>query len=79
MIVTLVLLGQVLEMRARHRTGAALRALLDLAPKEALRVADDGSETPVPLAQCTDLRVRPGSPCGGRRVLEAGWRWTSPW
>ena len=63
MIVTLVLLGQVLEMRARHRTGAALRALLDLAPKEALRVADDGSETPVPLAQVhagDRLRVRPG-------------------
>jgi Cu+-exporting ATPase len=63
MIVTLVLLGQVLELRARHRTGAALRALLDLAPKSALRLADDGSEDSVPLAQVQSgdrLRVRPG-------------------
>jgi Cu+-exporting ATPase len=63
MIVTLVLLGQVLELRARHRTGAALRALLDLAPKTALRVADDGNEDSVPLAQVQvgdRLRVRPG-------------------
>ena len=63
MIVTLVLLGQVLELRARHRTGAALRALLDLAPKSALRLADDGNEDPVPLAQVQvgdRLRVRPG-------------------
>ncbi len=62
-IVTLVLLGQVLELRARHRTGAALRALLDLAPREALRVADDGTESTVPLARVhagDRLRVRPG-------------------
>jgi Cu+-exporting ATPase len=63
MIVTLVLFGQVLELRARHRTGAALRALLDLAPKEALQVGDDGNELAVPLAQVhvgDRLRVRPG-------------------
>jgi Cu+-exporting ATPase len=63
MIVTLVLLGQVLELRARHRTGAALRALLDLAPKTALRLADNGNEDSVPLAQVQvgdRLRVRPG-------------------
>jgi Cu+-exporting ATPase len=63
MIVTLVLLGQVLELRARHRTGAALRALLDLAPKTALRLAEDGNEHAVPLAQVQvgdRLRVRPG-------------------
>jgi Cu+-exporting ATPase len=63
MIVTLVLLGQVLELRARHRTGAALRALLDLAPKTALRLAEDGNEHSVPLAQVQAgdrLRVRPG-------------------
>jgi Cu+-exporting ATPase len=63
MIVTLVLLGQVLELRARHRTGAALRALLDLAPKSALRLGDDGSEGSVALAQVQvgdRLRVRPG-------------------
>jgi Cu+-exporting ATPase len=63
MIVTLVLLGQVLELRARHRTGAALRALLDLAPAEAQRLEDDGRESRVPLAQVRAgdrLRVRPG-------------------
>jgi len=63
MIVTLVLLGQVLELRARHRTGAALRALLDLAPAEAQRLGDDGVESQVPLAQILvgdRLRVRPG-------------------
>lgn len=62
-IVTLVLLGQVLELRARSRTGAAIRALLGLAPPTARRVADDGSETDVPLdaVQAGDrLRVRPG-------------------
>jgi Cu+-exporting ATPase len=63
MIVTLVLLGQVLELRARHRTGTALRALLDLAPKSALRLTDEGTEDSVPLAQVQAgdrLRVRPG-------------------
>ena len=63
MIVTLVLLGQVLELRARHRTGAALRALLDLTPKEALRLGEDGVEAVVPLQDVRagdQLRVRPG-------------------
>ena len=63
MIVTLVLLGQVLELRARHRTGAALRALLDLTPKEALRLGEDGVEAVVPLRDVRAgdrLRVRPG-------------------
>jgi len=62
-IVTLVLLGQVLELRARGRTGAAIRALLDLAPKTARRIADDGSEHDVPLEEIAvgdRLRVRPG-------------------
>jgi Cu+-exporting ATPase len=62
-IVTLVLLGQVLELRARSRTGAALRALLGLAPKQARRLADDGSEADVDLAVVVvgdRLRVRPG-------------------
>ena len=61
-IIVLVLLGQVLELRARRRTGAALRALLDLAPPTARRVTG-GSEADVPLAlvQPGDLiRVRPG-------------------
>jgi Cu+-exporting ATPase len=62
-ITTLVLLGQVLELRARARTGAALRALLGLAPKSARRVGLDGRERDVPLdaLQPGDLvRVRPG-------------------
>lgn len=62
-IVTLVLLGQVLELRARSRTGAAIRALLSLAPKTTRRVGEDGVERDVPLeeVQVGDrLRVRPG-------------------
>ncbi len=62
-IIVLVLLGQVLELRAREKTGGAIRALLDLAPKVALRLNDDGSEGEVPLDQILAgdrLRVRPG-------------------
>jgi len=62
-IVTLVLLGQVMELRARSRTGAAIRALLGLAPKTARRVESDGSERDVPLQAVKPgdtLRVRPG-------------------
>jgi len=62
-IVALVFLGQVLELRAREKTGSAIRALLDLAPKTARRIAEDGSETDVPLdsVQAGDrLRIRPG-------------------
>jgi len=62
-IVTLVLLGQVLELRARQKTGAALRALLDLAPRKAARIEADGREVEVDLAQVRPgdlLRVRPG-------------------
>jgi Cu+-exporting ATPase len=62
-IVTLVLIGQVMELRARGRTGAAIRALLGLAPKTARRIAADGSEIDVPLEQIQvgdRLRVRPG-------------------
>jgi Cu+-exporting ATPase len=62
-IVVLVLLGQVLELRARRRTGAALRALLALAPATARRVRADGVEEDVPLAHVRvgdRLRVRPG-------------------
>src|SRR5581483_1113712 len=61
-IVTLVLLGQVLELRARSRTGAAIRALLDLAPRTA-RVLRNGHEEDIPLEQVRvgdRLRVRPG-------------------
>jgi Cu+-exporting ATPase len=62
-IVTLVTLGDFLELRARRRTGAALKALLGLAPKTARRIAADGSEADVPLEQVhvgDVLRVRPG-------------------
>jgi len=62
-IVTLVFVGQVLELKARERTGSAIRALLDLAPKTARRIGADGSEADVPLdaVQAGDrLRIRPG-------------------
>ena len=62
-ITTLVLLGQVMELRARSRTGAAIKALLGLAPKTARLIRDDGSEPDVPLEQVKPgdrLRVRPG-------------------
>ena len=62
-IVTLVLLGQVMELRARSQTGAAIRALLGLAPKTARRIRDDGVEEDVPLEHVHPgdrLRVRPG-------------------
>lgn len=62
-ITTLVLLGQILELRARSQTGAAIRALLGLAPKTARVLAGDGSETDLPLEQVQvgfRLRVRPG-------------------
>ena len=63
-IVTLVLAGQILELGARARTGAALRALLDLAPSVAVRFMEDGSEEEIPLEQVRKqdkLRVRPGA------------------
>jgi len=62
-VVTLVLLGQVLELRARAATGKAIRALMDLSPKSARRIAADGTETDVPLSDVAvedRLRVRPG-------------------
>ena len=62
-IIALVLLGQVLELKARSPTGSAIRALLDLSPKLARIMRDDGSEYDVPLGQVKlgdKLRVRPG-------------------
>lgn len=62
-IIVLVLLGQILELRARAGTTTALRALLDLTPKMATRIVDDGTEAEIPLdeVRLTDtLRVRPG-------------------
>ncbi|MFW6050676.1 MAG: copper-transporting P-type ATPase [Myxococcota bacterium] len=62
-ITTLILLGQVLELRARSRTGAAIKELLGLAPSTGRRIRDDGSEEDVPLDQVHEgdrLRIRPG-------------------
>ena len=62
-ITTLVLLGQVLELKARSRTGAAIKALLNLAPSTARRINDDGADQDVPLDQVRvgdRLRIRPG-------------------
>lgn len=62
-IVALIFVGQVLELRARERTGDAIRALLDLAPKTARRILPDGSEYDAPLENVLEgdlLRVRPG-------------------
>ena len=76
-IVTLVLLGQVLELRARAATSGALRALLDLAPPTARKIAADGSEEDVPLEEVVPgdrLRVRPGEkvPVDGKVVEGEG-------
>src|ERR1044072_1572337 len=62
-IVTLVLLGQVLELRARSQTGSAIKELLGLAPKTARRISDNGQDYDVPLDEVgvgDRLRVRPG-------------------
>ena len=72
-VVALVLLGQMLELRARAATGKAIRALLNLAPKTARRILADGSETEVPLAEVMTgdrLRIRPGEavPVDGRVI-----------
>jgi Cu+-exporting ATPase len=73
-ITILVLLGQVLELRARSRTGAAIRALLDLSPKTA-RVLRNGAEQDIPLEQVQPgnlLRVRPGEKVPVDGVLVEG-------
>ena len=75
-ITVLVLLGQVLELRARSQTSGAIEALLGLAPKTARRISADGSETDVPLTEIKigdRVRVRPGEkvPVDGS-VLEGG-------
>src|ERR1700690_190226 len=74
-IIVLVLLGQVLELQAREHTGAAIRALLELAPKLAHRVTDGGQEIDIPLEESRvgdRLRVRPGERVPVDGVLEAG-------
>jgi Cu+-exporting ATPase len=74
-IVTLVLLGQVLELRARRQTSSAIRALLDLNPKTARRVRPDGSDEEIPLDRVKAgdrLRVRPGDHVPVDGVVEEG-------
>jgi Cu+-exporting ATPase len=74
-ITVLVLLGQVLELRARERTSGAIKALLQLAPKTARRIAEDGSEAEVPLddiAVGDRLRVRPGEKVPIDAIVEDG-------
>jgi P-type Cu+ transporter len=75
-ITVLVLFGQVLELRAREQTGGAIRALLDLAPKTARRLAPAGGDEEIPLAEVQPgdlLRIRPGDgvPVDGT-VVEGG-------
>jgi Cu+-exporting ATPase len=74
-IVTLVLLGQVLELRARRHTGSAIKALLGLAPKTARRLGADGHEEDIPLDQVIpgdQLRVRPGEKVPADGVVVEG-------
>ncbi len=74
-IVTLVLLGQVMELRARSRTGAAIRAPLGLTPKAARLIGPGGSESDVPLEQVKPgdrLRIRPGEKIPVDGVVEDG-------
>jgi Cu+-exporting ATPase len=74
-ITVLVLLGQVLELRAREQTSGAIKALLDLAPKTARRIRDDGSEEDVPVEHVAlddRLRVRPGETVPVDGVVEDG-------
>lgn len=74
-IVTLVLLGQVLELRARRQTSSAIRALLDLNPKTARRLRSDGSDEVIPLEAIHRgdlLRVRPGDRVPVDGIVEDG-------
>jgi P-type Cu+ transporter len=74
-IVTLVLLGQVLELRARRQTSSAIKALLDLNPKTARRIRADGADEEIPLEQIhrgDRLRVRPGDRVPVDGTIEEG-------
>jgi len=74
-IIALVLMGQVLELRARERTGGAIRALLKLAPKIAHRVGDGGAESDIALEDLRvgdHLRVRPGERVPVDGIVESG-------
>lgn len=74
-IVTLVLLGQVLELKARYQTGAAIKALLGLSPKTARRIKTDGTEEEVDLVQIQvgdRVRIRPGEKVPVDGIIQSG-------
>ncbi len=74
-IITLVLVGQVLELKARSQTAGAIRALLELAPRSARRIREDGEEEDVPLDEVVEgdrLRVRPGERIPVDGVIDEG-------
>jgi Cu+-exporting ATPase len=74
-IIALVFVGQVLELRARERTGDAIKALLDLAPKTARRITPDGEEYDAPLENIIEgdlMRVRPGESVPVDAVVKEG-------
>src|SRR5690606_3618264 len=74
-IISLTLLGQVLELKARSETGAAIKALLGLAPKTARRIGADGAEEDIPLTHVHPgdrLRVRPGEKVPVDGVVDEG-------
>ena len=74
-IISLTLLGQILELKARSQTSAAIKALLGLAPKTARRIEADGSEADVPLTHVhvgDVLRVRPGEKVPVDGVVDGG-------
>ena len=74
-IISLTLFGQILELRARSQTSAAIKSLLDLAPKTARRINVDGSEVDVPLSHVHEgdrLRVRPGEKVPVDGIVEEG-------
>ncbi|MEQ1671350.1 MAG: heavy metal translocating P-type ATPase, partial [Hyphomicrobium sp.] len=74
-IIVLVLLGQVLELNARAKTGDALRALLNLVPKTALRVSANGTESEVPLEEILHgdrIRIKPGASIPVDGVIDSG-------
>ena len=83
-ITTLVLLGQVLELRARGQTSSAIKSLLALAPKTARRLRDDGTEADVAIEEVLvgdRLRIRPGEkvPVDGVGIEGQKRRSTNPW
>ena len=74
-IISLTLLGQLLELKARSQTSAAIKSLLSLSPRTARRIRDDGSEEDVPLAQIhvgDRLRVRPGEKVPVDGIVDEG-------